>query len=105
MTRIASHLFRLLAITAVLTVGLCSMNWRFGLQLGSSPFDGLVRGVFSVGLDVVKWLSPLFVGLAFANRAYVRSAAALLIWVACVAITSVPTVGDCARCSSGSDTP
>jgi hypothetical protein len=73
MTRIASYLFRLLAITAVLTAGLCSMvmNWRFGLQLGSTPFDGVILGVFSVGPDVVKWLSPLSVGLAFATRAYV----------------------------------
>jgi hypothetical protein len=95
MTRIASHLFRLLAITAVLTVGLCSMmmNWRFGLQLGSTPFDGLVLGVFSVGLDVVKWLSPLFVGFAFANGAYVRSTAALLIWVACVVYSLTAAIG------------
>jgi hypothetical protein len=95
MTRIASHLFRLFAITAVLTVGLCSMmmNWRFGLHLGSTHFDGVVLGVFSVGLDVVKWLSPLFVGFAFANRAYVRSAAALLIWVACVIYSFTAAIG------------
>jgi hypothetical protein len=95
MTRIASLLFRLLAITAVLTVGLCSMvmNWRFGFQLGSAPFDGVVLGVFSVGLDVVKWLCPLFVGLAFANRAYVRSTAAFLIWIACVVYSLTAAIG------------
>jgi hypothetical protein len=95
MIRFASHLFRLLAIVAVLTVGLCStlMNWRFGLQLGNTPFDGMVLGVFSVGLDVVKWLSPLFVGSALAQRAFVRSAAALLIWVSCVIYSFTAALG------------
>jgi hypothetical protein len=95
MIRFASHLLRLLAIIAVLTVGLCStlMNWRFGLQLGNTTFDGVVLGVFSVGLDVVKWISPLLVGLAFAHRAYVRSAAALLIWVSCVVYSFTAAIG------------
>jgi hypothetical protein len=48
MTRIASHLFRPLAITAVLTVGLCSMvmNWRIGHQLGSTPIKGANGAIF-----------------------------------------------------------
>jgi len=90
-----SHLARSLALIAVLTVGLCSsvMNWRFGFQLGHTPIDCYVLGVFGVALDVVKWLAPWLAALAFAQKAYVRSVAAVLVWLACISWSFTAATG------------
>jgi hypothetical protein len=91
MPKSTSHLSRFLILIAVFTVGTCStvMNWRFG----GSPFDGQVIATMSVALDVIKWLAPVCASIAYAHRAYLRAAAALLIWVVCIVWSMAAAMG------------
>ena len=73
---------RLLATIAVFVAGACTtaMNWRFSYQLGTSEIDGITWAVFSVALDVLKWLMLPFAALAW--RSYkLRALAATSIWL------------------------
>ena len=54
----SNKLSRGLAAAAVLVAGLCTtvMNWRFAYQLANNQFDSYVWAIFSVALDVCKWM-------------------------------------------------
>ncbi len=95
MKKIAPHLSRIIILTAVLTVGLCStvMNFRFGYKLGSTSFDGLIIGTLSVSLDIVKWFAPVYAALSFSRKAYLRAISAVLIWTVCVSYSFIAAIG------------
>ncbi len=61
-----NRLVRYLAAAAVLTAGVCTtaMNWRFSYQLGTTEWDSTIWAIFSVALDVSKWLMLPFAALA-----------------------------------------
>ena len=73
---------RYLAAAAVLTAGACTtaMNWRFSYQLGTTEWDSTIWAIFSVALDVTKWLMLPFAALA-GRRHKVRALAAICIWL------------------------
>ena len=62
-----NRLVRYLAAAAVLTAGVCTtaMNWRFSYQLGTTEWDSTIWAIFSVALDVTKWLMLPFAALAW----------------------------------------
>ncbi len=75
-------LARFVAILAIIAAGACTtaMNWRFSYQLGTSAWDSSIWVIFSVALDVAKWLMLPFAAIAWrAHRA--RALAALAIWL------------------------
>lgn len=75
-------LARTVAAFAIFIAGGCTtaMNWRFSFQLGTSASDGYIWAIFSVALDVVKWLMLPFAALAWSDHKP-RSAAAIAIWL------------------------
>ena len=87
-------LSRCVATLAILVAGACTtaMNWRFSFQLGTSEWDSYIWAIFSVALDVVKWLMLPFAALAWPNHKY-RSAAAIAIWFVATIYSFTAAVG------------
>jgi hypothetical protein len=56
------------------------MNWRFSFQLGTTNWDAYIWAVFSVALDVTKWLMLPYAAVAGTTQKS-RAAAAILIWL------------------------
>ena len=56
------------------------MNWRFSYQLGTSEWDSYTWAIFSVALDVSKWLMLPCAALAW-TRHKLRALAAVSIWL------------------------
>ena len=85
---------RCLAVAAVIVAGLCTtvMNWRFAFQLASNHFDAYVWAVFSVALDVCKWMMLPFAALAWRIHK-LRSVAALSIWLVATCYSFVAALG------------
>jgi hypothetical protein len=83
-----------IAVTAIVVAGVCTtaMNWRFSFQLGTSVWDSYTWAIFSVALDVAKWLM-----LPYAARAWkvhqLRSAAALSIWLVATIYSFTAAIG------------
>lgn len=79
----ARSFWRLLAIAAVFTVGGATaiMNAQFGYRLGEDELARIVLMVFSVALDVFKWIAPIAATAAWARQAYLRAGAAVLLWL------------------------
>ena len=77
-----NQLVRYLAAAAVLTAGVCTtaMNWRFSYQIGTTEWDSTIWAVFSVALDVLKWLMLLFAAQA-GKRCKMKALAAITIWL------------------------
>jgi hypothetical protein len=75
-------MLRKIAILTILTAGMCTtaMNWRFSYQLGTSSFDSCTWAIFSVALDISKWLMLPYAALAWHNNK-ARSCAAFSIWL------------------------
>ena len=73
---------RYLAAAAVLTAGVCTtaMNWRFSYQLGTTEWDSTIWAIFSVALDVTKWLMLPLAALAGRRHKW-RALAAISIWL------------------------
>lgn len=85
---------RLVAILAVLVAGACTtaMNWRFSYQLGTTQWDSFTWGIFSVALDVTKWLMLPIAALAWqSHRA--RALAATSIWMVATVYSFTAAIG------------
>ena len=83
-----------LAFLAIFVAGACTtaMNWRFSYQLGISEWDSYTWAIFSVALDVTKWLMLPFAALAWRHyRA--RSLAALGIWLIATIYSFTAAIG------------
>src|SRR5690349_16023745 len=76
------HLTRYLACLAIFIAGACTtaMNWRFSYQLGATDWDSYTWAIFSVALDVAKWLMLPFAALAWRHH-QARAIAAFVIWL------------------------
>lgn len=85
---------RLVAILAILVAGICTtaMNWRFSYQLGTSAWDSYTWAIFSVALDVTKWLMLPFAALAWRNYK-LRSLAAFAIWLVATTYSFTAAIG------------
>ncbi len=75
-----------LGIMGVLAAGVllavsAAMNWRFGLSLGMTEFDGQIYGAASAAADCMKALIPFFLFAAIRNRMWSQAAASALVWV------------------------
>ena len=68
MTSQRTHL--LASAFAILIAGACTtaMNWRFSYQLGTTAWDSYTWAIFSVALDVTKWLMLPFAALAWSDH-------------------------------------
>lgn len=69
------------ATIAIVVAGACTtvMNWIFSFQLGTNALDSYTWAVFSVALDVAKWLMLPYAALAWTFHKP-RAAAAASIW-------------------------
>ena len=57
-----------------------AMNYRFGLSLGKTEFDGQIYGAASAAADCMKALVPFFLFAAIKNKAWSQAAASMLVW-------------------------
>ncbi len=82
MTSSGPNIIRYLACFAIVVAGLCTtaMNWRFSYQLGSTEWDSYTWAIFSVALDVTKWLMLPCAALAWQFHK-IRALAAISIWL------------------------
>ena len=89
-----NRLVRYLAAAAVLTAGACTtaMNWRFSYQLGTSEWDSTMWAIFSVALDVTKWLMLPFAALAGRDHK-MRALAAITIWLVATIYSFAAAIG------------
>lgn len=85
---------RLVAIFAILVAGICTtaMNWRFSYQLGTSTWDSYTWAIFSVALDITKWLMLPFAALTWRNHK-LRSLAAFAIWLVATIYSFTAAIG------------
>ena len=85
---------RYLAAAAILVAGACTtaMNRRFSYQLGTTVWDSYTWAVFSVALDVTKWLMLPFAALAWRNHKF-RSGAAFTIWLVATIYSFTAAIG------------
>ncbi len=75
-----------LGVLGVLAAGVllavsAAMNWRFGLNLGRTEFDGQIYGAASAAADCLKALLPFFLAAAIRNRMWSQAVASALVWV------------------------
>ena len=87
-------LLRLFATLAIFVAGACTtaMNWRFSYQLGTTTWDSYTWAIFSVALDVAKWLMLPFAAIAWPVHKY-RSAAAISIWLVATVYSFTAAIG------------
>ena len=85
---------RYLATAAIVVAGICTtaMNWRFSYQLGTSEIDSVTWAVFSVALDVLKWLMLPYAALAWKAHK-LRAVAATSIWLVATIYSFTAAIG------------
>lgn len=85
---------RYIAAAAILTAGACTtaMNWRFSYQLGTTEWDSTIWAIFSVALDVAKWVMLSFAAAA-GRRHKLRALAAFSIWFIATAYSFTAAIG------------
>src|SRR5262245_49153738 len=83
-----------LAIAAIFTAGACTtaMNWRFSYQLGTTDWDSAIWAIFSVALDVTKWLMLPYAALAGRLRK-IQALAAITIWFVATTYSFTAAIG------------
>jgi hypothetical protein len=74
-----------LGVSGVLAAGVllavsAAMNWRFGMTLGRTEFDGQIYGAASAAADCLKALVPFFFFAAIKNRMWSQAAASAIVW-------------------------
>jgi hypothetical protein len=72
------------------------MNWRFGVSLGRTEFDGQIYGAASAAADCMKALVPFFFFAAVRNRMWSQAAASALVWVVVTAYSLTSALGHAA---------
>lgn len=82
------------AVLAILIAGACTtaMNWRFSYQLGTNQWDSIIWAIFSVALDVTKWLILPFAALTWRSHK-LRAAAAAAIWFVATLYSFTAAIG------------
>jgi hypothetical protein len=85
---------RYAAALAIVVAGICTtaMNWRFSYQLGTSVWDSYTWAIFSVALDVTKWLMLPFAALAWRGHK-LRAVAAFTIWLVATIYSFTAAIG------------
>ncbi|MEO8630564.1 MAG: hypothetical protein ABI612_21065 [Betaproteobacteria bacterium] len=83
---------------AIIVAGTCTtaMNWRFSYQLGATEWDGYTWAVFSVALDVTKWLMLPCAALAWTHHK-LRALAAVAIWLVATIYSFTAAMGFAAQ--------
>jgi hypothetical protein len=84
-----------LAAGVLLAVSM-AMNWRFGVNLGRTEFDGQIYGAASAAADCFKALVPFFFFAAWKNRIWSQAAAAAVVWVVVTAYSLTSALGHAA---------
>lgn len=79
---------------AIVVAGTCTtvMNWRFSYQLGTTEWDSYTWAIFSVALDVTKWLMLPCAALAWTHHKP-RAVAAVGIWLVATVYSFTAAVG------------
>ena len=90
-----------LGVLGVLAAGVllavsAAMNWRFGVSLGRTEFDGQIYGAASAAADCMKALVPFFFFAALRNRMWSQAAASALVWVVVTAYSLTSALGHAA---------
>ncbi len=85
---------RFFATLAILVACACTtvMNWRFSYQLGTTPTDSITWALFSVALDVVKWLMLPVAVLAWTHHR-LRATVAFVIWIVATIFSFTAALG------------
>jgi len=68
------------------------MNWRFSYQLGTTEWDSYTWAIFSVALDVAKWLMLPCAALAWKFHK-LRALAAISIWLVATTYSFTAAIG------------
>ena len=94
MTLSTAHVARYIAALAILVAGACTtaMNWRFSYQLGTTEWDSYTWAIFSVALDVTKWLMLPCAALAWQFHK-ARASAAIAIWLIATIYSFTAAIG------------
>lgn len=90
-----------LGVLGVLAAGVllavsAAMNWRFGVSLGRTEFDGQIYGAASAAADCMKALVPFFFFAALRNRMWSQAAASAVVWVVVTAYSLTSALGHAA---------
>jgi BMFP domain-containing protein YqiC len=70
-----------------------AMNWRFGMSLGRTEFDGQIYGAASAAADCLKALVPFFFFAAIRNRMWSQAAASAVVWTVVTAYSLTSALG------------
>lgn len=86
---------RAMVVGAIGAAALCSMtmNFRFGVSLGSTYDESIILGAFSVALDILKVLALPLAAIAWAKGFKIKSAALFIIWITAVAYALAAATG------------
>lgn len=90
-----------LGVLGVLAAGVllavsAAMNWRFGVSLGRTEFDGQIYGAASAAADCMKALVPFFFFAAIRTKMWSQAAASALVWVVVTAYSLTSALGHAA---------
>ena len=95
MLRHALGVLGVLAAGVLLAVS-AAMNWRFGLSLGRTEFDGQIYGAASAAADCLKALVPFFFFAAIRNKMWSQATASALVWCVVTAYSLTSALGHAA---------
>lgn len=92
------HALGILGILAagVLLAVSAAMNWRFGVSLGRTEFDGMIYGSASAAADCLKALIPFFLFAAIRNRMWSQAIAAAVVGTVVVSYSLTSALGHAA---------
>lgn len=92
------HALGVLGVLAagVLLVVSATMNWRFGISLGRTEFDGQIYGAASAAADCLKALIPFFLFAAIRSKMWSQAAAALIVGIVVTAYSLTSSLGHAA---------
>lgn len=92
------HALGILGVLAagVLLVVSAAMNWRFGVSLGRTEFDGMIYGSASAAADCLKALIPFFLFAAIRGKMWSQAIASAVVGVVVVSYSLTSALGHAA---------